>query len=144
MDMEYERLKPVGQLCFPLYAASKEIMRRYKPYLDKLDLTCTQYFAMLVLWEKQSLTVKELGTALYLDSGTLTPVLKKLENKGYVTRRRSCDDERMVIASITEKGMLLQEEASRIPEELRKNSPLDVYETIRLNELINKLLNVFD
>ena len=141
MNMDYERLKPVGQICFPLYAASKEVIRKYKPYLEKMDLTCTQYFVMLVLWERKSLTVKELGTALYLDSGTLTPVLKKLESKGYVTRRRSCDDERIVIIGLTEKGVSLEEEASRFPKQLVNESPLDIYESIRLNELLYKLLN---
>ena len=86
-------LKLENQLCFPLYACSKEIVRRYKPFLDPLDLTYTQYITMMVLWEKKAVTVKELGEKLYLDSGTLTPVLKKLESKGYLTRERSGKDE---------------------------------------------------
>ena len=87
LKMDYskqEGLKLENQLCFPLYACSKEIVRRYKPYLDKLDLTYTQYIAMLVLWEQKQLNVKELGERLYLDSGTLTPVLKKLENNTFI------------------------------------------------------------
>ena len=80
-DNEYESLKLENQLCFPLYACSKEVIRRYKPYLDKLDLTYTQYIAMMVMWEKKEATVRELGECLYLDSGTLTPLLKKLEEK---------------------------------------------------------------
>ena len=88
-DKQYEAVKLENQLCFPLYACSRETIRLYKPYLDELELTYTQYISMMVLWEKKSVTVKELGRALYLDSGTLTPLLKKLENKGLLTRRRS-------------------------------------------------------
>ena len=88
-DTKYEPLKIKNQLCFPLYACSKEIIRQYKPYLDQLDLTYTQYITMMVLWENQSMTVKDLGSCLYLDSGTLTPLLKKLEAKGLLTRSRS-------------------------------------------------------
>ncbi len=94
---KYDCLKLENQLCFPLYACSKEVIRRYKPYLDKLDLTYTQYIAMMVMWEKKEVTVKELGKCLYLDSGTLTPVLKKLEEKNYVVRNRSQVDERNLI-----------------------------------------------
>ena len=86
---KYASLKLENQLCFPLYAVSKEIIRRYKPSLDKLDLTYTQYITMMVMWEKKQVNVKELGEKLLLDSGTLTPVLKKLEHKGYITRERS-------------------------------------------------------
>ena len=89
MADKYDSLKLENQLCFPLYACSKEIVRRYKTYLDKLDLTYTQYIVMMVMWEEKELNVKELGDKLFLDSGTLTPVLKKLEAKGYVTRERS-------------------------------------------------------
>lgn len=94
MADKYDLLKLENQLCFPLYACSKEIVRRYKVYLDKLDLTYTQYIVMMVMWEDKELNVKELGDKLFLDSGTLTPVLKKLESKGYVTRERSKIDER--------------------------------------------------
>ena len=94
---KYESLKLSNQLCFPLYACSKEIIRKYKPYLDDIDLTYTQYIAMMVLWEKKTVNVKLLGECLYLDSGTLTPVLKKLESKGYITRERSSEDERNLV-----------------------------------------------
>ena len=93
-DDKYTCLKLESQLCFPLYACSKEIIRRYKPYLDELDLTYTQYITMMALWEHHEMNVKELGRCLYLDSGTLTPVLKKLESKGYLLRSRSREDER--------------------------------------------------
>ena len=104
MADKYDLLKLENQLCFPLYACSKEIVRRYKVYLDKLDLTYTQYIVMMVMWEDKELNVKELGDKLFLDSGTLTPVLKKLESKGYVTRERSKIDERTLIVTLTKSG----------------------------------------
>lgn len=116
MSLEgYEQLKLENQICFPLYAAAKEVVRKYKPFLDELDLTYTQYITMMVLWEKESMNVKELGSMLYLDSGTLTPLLKKLESKGYITRSRCKEDERNLIISITEKGDVLKERAAHIP-----------------------------
>ena len=119
MSLEgYEQLKLENQLCFPLYAAAKETVRKYKPYLDELDLTYTQYIAMLALWEKEQMNVKELGSMLYLDSGTLTPLLKKLEQKGYINRSRCKEDERNLIISITEKGDALKEKAAHIPKEM--------------------------
>lgn len=119
MSLEnFEQLKLENQLCFPLYATAKEVVRKYKPYLDELDLTYTQYITMMVLWEKEKLNVKELGSMLYLDSGTLTPLLKKLEAKGYVSRQRSQEDERNLIICITEKGNALKEKAAGIPEEM--------------------------
>ena len=119
MSLEgYEQLKLENQLCFPLYAAAKETVRKYKPFLDELDLTYTQYIAMTVLWEKESLNVKELGSTLYLDSGTLTPLLKKLEAKGYITRERCKEDERNLIISITERGDALKEKAANIPQQM--------------------------
>lgn len=119
MSLEkFEQLKLENQICFPLYAAAKEVVRKYKPYLDELDLTYTQYITMMVLWEKEQLNVKELGSMLYLDSGTLTPLLKKLEAKGYVTRQRSQEDERNLIICITEKGDALKEKAAYIPQDV--------------------------
>lgn len=116
---EYDRLKLENQLCFPLYACSKEIIRRYKPFLEKLNLTYTQYITMMVLWEERELSVKELGKRLFLDSGTLTPLLKKLEAKGYLTRARDPKDERNLIIRITDRGLDLREDALAVPEELR-------------------------
>lgn len=119
MSLEgYEQLKLKNQLCFPLYAAAKEVVRKYKPYLDELDLTYTQYITMMVLWENESMNVKELGSMLYLDSGTLTPLLKKLEAKGYITRTRCKEDERNLIIEITEAGEQLKEKAAYIPKEM--------------------------
>ena len=119
MSLEgYEQLKLENQLCFPLYAAAKEVVRKYKPVLDELDLTYTQYITMMVLWEKEELNVKELGSILYLDSGTLTPLLKKLEAKGYITRNRCKEDERNLIIQITEQGDALKKRAAKIPGEM--------------------------
>jgi DNA-binding MarR family transcriptional regulator len=119
MSLEgYEQLKLENQLCFPLYAAAKEVVRKYKPFLDELDLTYTQYIAMMVLWEHESMNVKELGSKLYLDSGTLTPLLKKLEAKGYITRCRCKEDERNLIIQITPQGDALKEKAAAIPEQM--------------------------
>ncbi len=115
---DYDSLKLENQLCFPLYACSKEIIRAYKPFLDKVDLTYTQYITMMVLWDKKEMNVKTLGEYLYLDSGTLTPVLKKLESKGYLKRTRSKTDERNLLVSITKEGEALKDKAKEIPEKI--------------------------
>lgn len=117
-EKNYDALRLGNQLCFPLYAASKEIIKRYKPYLDEIDLTYTQYITMMVLWEKEKIGAKELGEKLYLDSGTLTPVLKTLEQKGYVTRHRSNEDERTLLVQLTDQGRKLKEKAVTIPERM--------------------------
>ena len=120
VEEKYESLKLSRQLCFPLYACSREMIKLYKPWLDELGLTYTQYITMLVLWEHKAMTVKALGKELYLDSGTLTPLLKKLEDKGLVTRRRSDQDERNLIVTITEAGEALRDRAVHIPAEMTK------------------------
>ena len=104
MEEKYEALKLKNQICFPLYAVSNKIIRTYKPLLDKLDLTYTQYITMMVLWEKKQVNEKTLGECLFLKSNTLAPLLKKLETKGYIIKTRNKDDERKLIISITEKG----------------------------------------
>lgn len=139
-DSRYDVLKLENQICFPLYACSKEIIRRYKPYLDAFDLTYTQYITMMVLWEKKSQSVKELGKSLYLDSGTLTPVLKKLEAKGYIIRKRSEVDERSLIVTITEKGEKLKEEAVSIPEKMGRCVSMDPEDVRTLYKLLYKTL----
>ena len=111
---KYDALKLEKQLCFPLYAVSKEIVKKYKPYLDELDLTYTQYITMMVMWEHKEMNVKELGEHLYLDSGTLTPVLKKLEQKGWVKRNRAKEDERVLIVTLTAEGEKLRDKAVEI------------------------------
>ena len=120
MDKKYECLKLSKQLCFPLYACSRETIKLYKPFLDELGLTYTQYITMMVLWEHKAMTVKALGQELFLDSGTLTPLLKKLEEKGLVTRRRSGLDERNLIVTITELGEEMKDRALHIPGEMTK------------------------
>ena len=112
---KYDCLKLDNQLCFPLYVCSKEIVRRYKPFLDELDITYTQYITLMALWDKGALSVKELGKQLFLDSGTLTPLLKTLEAKGYVTRTRAKDDERNLIVSLTDEGLALRDRAVEVP-----------------------------
>ncbi len=139
-DTKYEPLKIKNQLCFPLYACSKEIIRQYKPYLDQLDLTYTQYITMMVLWENQSMTVKDLGSCLFLDSGTLTPLLKKLEAKGLVTRSRSRKDERNLIVTITDEGMALRDKALFVPEEMAKCIELTPEEAGFLYRILYKIL----
>ena len=118
MADQFDPLKLENQICFPLYACAKEIVKAYKPYLDELDLTYTQYIRMMVMWEHKELRVKEVGSYLYLDSSTLTPLLKRLEEKGYVARRRSTKDERDLIVSVTGAGMALREKALTVPQRL--------------------------
>lgn len=141
---KFDCLKLENQLCFPLYACSKEIVRRYKPYLDELELTYTQYIAMMVLWEKKEMNVKELGKCLYLDSGTLTPVLKKLESKGYIQRARAKEDERNLIVSITEEGEALRTRALDVPAKIGRCVRLEPEEAMQLYQLLYKVLNYFD
>ena len=141
MAGKYDSLKLENQLCFPLYACSKEIVRRYKTYLDKLDLTYTQYIVMMVMWEEKELNVKELGDKLFLDSGTLTPVLKKLEAKGYVTRERSNIDERTLIVTLTDSGKELREMAVDIPVGMRGCLKLSDEEMIQLRTMLGKILS---
>ena len=102
MGTDMDPLRLDSQLCFPLYACAREVVKRYKPFLDDIDLTYTQYVTMMVLWEKPSVTSKEIGERLHLDSGTLTPVIKKLAEKGLVTRRRYAEDERNLVVAITD------------------------------------------
>ncbi len=140
MDTKYENLKLENQLCFPLYACSKEVVRKYKPLLDEIDLTYTQYITMMVLWEHKKVSVKELGKYLYLDSGTLTPLLKTLERKGFVNRYRSPEDERVLFTEITEEGMKLRDKAVSIPEKLGCCINITPTEAKELYRLLYKVL----
>ena len=140
MDKKYEVLKLENQLCFPLYACSRELIKHYKPFLDELDLTYTQYIAMMVLWEHRSVTVKEMGQYLFLDSGTLTPLLKKMEAKGLNTRKRDQEDERSLIISLTDEGEALKERAVEVPVKLAQCVRLTPEETGELYRLLHKLL----
>ena len=137
---EYDALKLENQLCFPLYAAAREVVKRYRPYLDELDLTYTQYISMMVMWEQKEITVKALGEKLFLDSGTMTPVLKSLEAKGYVTRKRSTADERSVSVFLTEKGEALKQRAADVPAKVAGCIKLDADEAIKLYEILYKIL----
>ncbi|MBO4933748.1 MAG: MarR family transcriptional regulator [Clostridia bacterium] len=137
---KYDALRLENQICFPLYAASREIIKKYTPYLRELDLTYTQYIAMMVLWQEKEISVKNLGAKLFLDSGTLTPVLKSLEEKGYVARRRSEDDERVVMVAATEAGAALKEKAVFVPESMAGCVRLEPRDAAKLYELLYKLL----
>lgn len=141
MEDKYEALKLKNQLCFPLYACAKEIVKRYKPYLDEIDLTYTQYIAMMVMWEHKQLNVKQLGEYLYLDSGTLTPVLKKLEQKGWVERSRATDDERVLNVSLTTAGEALKERAVKVPEQIGSCVRMNPEEVKDLYRLLYKFLD---
>jgi len=143
-EVNYDVLKLENQLCFPLYACSKEIVRRYKPFLDKLDLTYTQYIAMMVMWEHRSITARELGKLLYLDSGTLTPVLKTLEAKGFVRRERLPSDERSLLVTITDAGEALKEEAVHVPAQLMGCISCSPEDAAQLYAILKRLLSSFE
>ncbi len=143
MKGKYDALLLENQLCFPLYACAKEIVRRYKPLLDKLDLTYTQYITMMVMWEDGEANVKELGERLFLDSGTLTPLLKKLEGKGYITRERSEEDERNLIVRITEKGRALKKKAADIPQKMASCITLEKDSAATLKRILESLMAQF-
>ena len=140
---KYDCLKLDNQLCFPLYACSREIVRQYTPYLEPLGLTYTQYITLMALWEHGVLSVKDMGKLLHLDSGTLTPVLKKLEEKGFVNRRRSREDERSLIVSLTEKGEALREQAVEIPAKVAGGLRLPREDVQTLYQLLNKMLSTY-
>ena len=140
--MALEQLKLENQLCFPLYACSKAITRAYGPLLKQSGLTYTQYITMMALWENESMNVRELGNCLFLDSGTLTPLLKKLENKGYIKRSRSKEDERNLIVTLTDKGWDLREEMLSIPRSMASCVDLEPEEAADLYRLLYKILGV--
>ncbi len=139
-DPKYEALKLENQLCFPLYACSREIVKKYNPHLDDIGLTYTQYIVMMVMWEDRRISVKHLGERLYLDSGTLTPVLKSLEAKGFVTRTRSSEDERVLIVELTAEGEALKEQAVSIPPKIGCCVDLTPEEATELHRLLYKVL----
>lgn len=138
-----DTLKLSNQLCFPLYASGKEITRKYKPFLDKLDITYTQYIVLMVLWEKDHISVKEIGEKLYLDSGTLTPLLNKLLVKGYISKKTLPSDNRELIISLTNKGLELKKEAYAIPPQIAKEVKLSQEEAKELYRLLYKVLEGF-
>lgn len=143
MTDPYEALKLDNQLCFPLYAVSREIVKKYTPLLNEVGLTYTQYITMMVLWEEREITVKELGNRLFLDSGTITPVLKALEKKGLISRRRSEADERVVYAEITPAGLDLRERALGIPAQIGSCVPLEQDDALTLYRILHKMMDRF-
>ncbi|MDY6361223.1 MAG: MarR family transcriptional regulator [Lachnospiraceae bacterium] len=144
MSDKYDAIKIDNQLCFPLYACAKEIVRRYKPFLDEIDLTYTQYIAMMVLWEEKEINVKELGKRLYLDSGTLTPVLKRLEQKNLISRQRDSKDERNLIVSLTAEGEQLKEKAVEVPQKMAGCVTLDEKDAADLYRILHNMLQSFE
>lgn len=140
---KYESIKLDNQLCFSLYAASREVIKLYKPVLDKYNLTYTQYVTMLVLWEKEKITVKQIGERLHLDSGTLSAVLKKLEGMELLIRYRDIKDDRVVIVELSQKGRVLKDEILEIPEQLYCKVGLTIEEFKVLKDSLDELLKKF-
>lgn len=141
MDQErFDALRLENQLCFPMYACSREVIKRYRPYLDELGLTYTQYIVMMVVWAEGTISVRDMGRRLFLDSGTLTPVLKTLEKAGLITRRRSAQDERVLMISVTQAGLALREKAVSIPEIMAGCVNLSGDEAATLYRLLYKVL----
>ena len=130
-----------NQLCFPLYACAREVVKRYRPFLDELGLTYTQYIAMMVLWETPCVSSRQLGRRLFLDSGTLTPVLKRLETMGYVNRKRDEKDERNLIVTLTGTGQALKERAAFVPGQMAACIRMEPQDAIQLYTLLHRLLD---
>ena len=141
---KYDKIKLDNQLCLSLYAVSREIIKLYKPLLDKHNLTYTQYIAMLVMWEEEKILFKELGKKLHLDSGTLTPVVKKLESMELVTKYRNKEDDRLVTVELTEKGRLLKEDILDVPEKMYNMFNRDNLDLISLKIQLDNLLKMLD
>ncbi len=141
---KYGRIKLENQICFPLYALSREVIKLYKPILDEYNLTYTQYITMLVIWEEGKIIFKEIGKRLHLDSGTLTPVIKKLESMGLVTKYRNKDDDRVVTVELTEKGRLLRENILEVPEKIYCKFKGDDEKLIALKKQLDELLASID
>ncbi|GAB3513103.1 MarR family winged helix-turn-helix transcriptional regulator [Emticicia fontis] len=138
--MEYSILLK-DQICFPVYALSREIINHYRPLLDEMDLTYPQYLVMMVLWEEKIQTVNQLGDKLMLDSGTLTPLLKRLQQKGIINRERSSEDERVVFISLADEGVALLDQALCIPERITNSLGISEEDLVQLKSITNKILN---
>ena len=136
-----ELLRLDTQLCFPLYAAARKVVSAYTPYLKPLDLTYTQYITFMVLWEKDGLTIGEIGERLHLDNGTLTPLLKKMEKQGYITRKRDQEDERKVTVHLTKEGRDMKQKLVHVPLQVEKCTPISIEEAKELYRILYKILN---
>ena len=139
-EARYEGLRLEHQLCFPLYACSRMVIKKYCPFLDAINLTYTQYITMMVLWEEDCISVRDLGNRLFLDSGTLTPLLKSLEAKGFLRRYRSQEDERVLLVQLTEEGLALREAAADVPAQIAGCIALSPEEAQALYGILYKLL----
>ena len=141
MEEKFDALLLKNQLCVPIYAAANKVIRRYQPLLKRLDLTYTQYITMMVMWEKKQINEKVLVETLYLQSNTLSPLLKKLQQKGYIDICKDCDDKRNIIIKLTQKGADLKKEAVDVPKTLAQESYLTLEEAIMFKKLLYKVLN---
>lgn len=139
---KYDSLKLENQICFPLYALSREVIKLYKPILKKYNLTYTQYVTMLVIWDKELVDFKVLGNTLHLDSGTLTPVIKKLVSMDLVKKYRNPEDDRLVIVELTEKGRNMKEDIVEVPEKLFSNFDGDIEDVKMLKKYLDKFLEM--
>jgi DNA-binding MarR family transcriptional regulator len=135
------QLKLENQICFPLYAIAKEIIGLYRPFLDEIGITYPQYLVMMVLWENDGLTVSHIGDKLFLDSGTLTPLLKRLEAKEFLVRKRKKEDERVVEIFLTDNGKQLQQKACEIPDKIQQKIGIETKDLLELKETIQKILS---
>ncbi|WP_333657269.1 MarR family transcriptional regulator [Tissierella praeacuta] len=141
---KYEKIKLDNQICFPLYALSREVIKLYKPILDKYNLTYTQYITMLVVWEEEKIIFKDLGKKLHLDSGTLTPVIKRLEEMGLIIKYRNKEDDRVVTIELTEKGKLLKDKVIEVPERIYCKFKGKEENLILLKKLLDELLSEYN
>lgn len=139
MANQEDLLKLDNQLCFSIYSASRAIIRAYKPLLDRLEITYTQYITLLVLWEQDGISVNKLGKRLMLDSGTLTPLLKKMEKAKLIVRKRNSDDERQINIYLTDKGRQLKAKALEIPEQMLCQLPFDINGVFALRDSLKEL-----
>ena len=139
---KYDSLKLDNQLCFPLYVASKEVIRRYKPLLERFDLTYTQYIAMMVIWEEKKIKVTDLGKRLYLDTGTISPLIRKLRDKGYIEIERDIEDERVQVIILSDEGAKLRDKALEVPQEMMKQKciNLSAEEAKLLKNILEKMM----
>jgi len=142
--MEFEQLKLENQLCFPVYAASRLIIREYQPYMDNLGITYPQYLVLMVLWEKDNISVNEISQKLILNTNTVTPLLKRMEAQGFIKRQRSGSDERKVIVKLTGKGKLMQKKAAYIPESLASGLVSDTMNIEELGDLKDSLCKLIN